>query len=118
MTSEPAPYPGLLLHRARIAAGVKLRAAARAAGCSHTLLSLIETGKRRICLADGRLNLEALLLVLHATPELRAALQRAEPVEIYWRRDRPWVQRERMKRSAQKLTPGSASRDSTEGAGL
>jgi hypothetical protein len=59
VTSEPAPYPGLLLHRARIAAGVKLRAAARAAGCSHTLLSLIETGKRRICLADGRLNLEA-----------------------------------------------------------
>jgi transcriptional regulator with XRE-family HTH domain len=87
LTSEPPPYPGLLLHRARIAAGVKLRAAARAAGCSHTLLSLIETGKRRICLADGRLDLEALLLVLHATPELRVALQRAEPVEMVGMRD-------------------------------
>jgi hypothetical protein len=72
-----------------------------------TAMATRETSSRRICLADGRLNLEALLLVLHATPELRAALQRAEPVEIYWRRDRPWVQRERMKKRINSRGGGS-----------
>lgn len=56
----PAPHPGLLLYRARLRAGVGLRAAARVAGCSHTLLSLIETGKRRIWLGNGGIDLEAL----------------------------------------------------------
>lgn len=73
MTS-PAPHPGLLLYRARRRAGVGLRSAARAAGCSHTLLSLIENGKRRLWLREGGFDLLALCRRLGIGEEEREAI--------------------------------------------
>lgn len=79
MTEQPEPpaHPGVILYRARAAARVKLVDAARAAGCSHTLLSLIESGKRRIDRRRGNFNLWALCRLLGVGEVERRVLEEA-----------------------------------------
>lgn len=86
VTFDPAPHPGLLLYRARKRAGVGLRSAARTAGCSHTLLSLIESGKRRLWLRDGGLDFSALCSRLGIEEAERAALVRAASQQRFFPR--------------------------------
>jgi transcriptional regulator with XRE-family HTH domain len=86
VTLEPAPHLGLLLYRARLRAGVGLRSAARTAGCSHTLLSLIESGKRRLQLRGGNLDFYALCRRLGIQDAEQAALVQAASRQRFFSR--------------------------------
>lgn len=62
---------GTILRIARRRAGLRLVATAAAAGCSHTLIALIEMGKRSICTENAALDLEGWLVAIEATVEER-----------------------------------------------
>lgn len=74
---ETPAYAGMLLYRARMAARVGQGAAAKVAGCSRTLLALIEAGKRRIDRRRGNFDLWALCRLLGVSEADRLALEEA-----------------------------------------
>lgn len=74
---DPPHHVGLLLRRARAAAKIQVGEAARAAGCSKTLLSLIECGKRRLVRSNGNFDLEAVARLYGLSEEEMREVERA-----------------------------------------